>query len=272
MRTNLTCVPLVCAFSLLTGCGAQLPVMRMGYADEESYSKFVRAIADHVRCEVQRAVALEYRPDDPNRAQLFGWAAKVALTVRALDKGTANPGVSVVNTGGTFTMAAGGQFETDGTREMTMTYFLPFNELLNNGAPPKLKKRVDYESQALLCDNLVFENGVKEPIAGNLGLHESFVAALNAWDSRNTLSERINGGPFDTITHHITFVVIAGASGTPTWKFANVTANTTSPFLSASRTNTDELLITIGPGQLGSRKELEESFFVERLRSAVGRP
>ncbi|MGJ5134374.1 hypothetical protein [Bradyrhizobium oligotrophicum] len=243
----------------------------MNYADEESYAKFVRAIANHVRCEVQRAVALEYTPDNPNRAQLFDWAAKVALTVRAVDKGTANPGLSVFNTSGLFTMAAGGQLETDGTREMTMTYFLPFNELLNNGAPPKQKRQIDYESRELPCDNFVYENGVREPIAGNLGLHESFVAALNAWDARNTLSERVKGGPFDTITHHVTFVVIAGASGTPTWKFANVTANTTSPFLSATRTNTDELLITIGPGQLGSRKELNESFFVERLRSVVGR-
>jgi hypothetical protein len=243
--------------------------MRLNYADEERYSAFVRAIADHVRCEVQRSVALEYRPDDPNRAQLFDWAAKVALTVRAFDKGTANPGVSVFNTAGTFTLAAGGQFETDGTREMTMTYLLPFNELLNNGARPKDKKRIDVVSQQLPCDSLVLENGVTEPIAGNLGLHASLLAALNAWDARNTLSERIKGGPFDTITHHVTFVVIAGGSVTPSWKFANVTTNSSSPFLSGMRTNTDELLITIGPGQLGTRKELDESFFVERLRSAV---
>jgi hypothetical protein len=260
---------ITCALVLLGGCGAQLPVMRLNYADEERYSTFVRAIGDHVRCEVQRSVALEYRPDDPKRAQLFDWAAKVALTVRALDKGTANPGVSVLNTAATFTLAAGGQFETDGTREMTMTYFLPFNELLNNGARPKDKKRIDFVSQQLLCDSLVLENGVTEPIAGNLGLHASLQAALNAWDAQNTLSERIKGGPFDTITHHVTFVVIAGGSVTPSLKFANVTANSSSPFVSGMRTNTDELLITIGPGQLGTRKELDDSFFVERLRSAI---
>jgi hypothetical protein len=267
------------AFGLLLGCGlllascsATLPILDLNHPDEESFADFVHAIAVHVRCEMRQAVALEYDPSNQDRAALFDWAAKVALTIRALDKGVINPGVSVLNTPGTFTFGAGGQYETDGTHEMTMTYFLPFNELLNNGARPKDKRKVDEVSKALRCDDLVLENGVTEPIAGNLKVHESLKAALKAWDTRNTLSERIKDGPFDTITHHITFQVIAGASATPTWKFVNVTANTTSPFVNATRTTTDELLITIGPTQLGGRKELDESFFVERIRSAVGRP
>ena len=196
---------------LLAGCGAVLPIMDLRYSDEDSFAKFVHSIAVHVRCEMHKSVALEYSPDDRDRKVLFGWAAKIALTIRALDKGNINPGVSTVNQAGTFTLGAGVSLEADGTREMTMTYYLPFNELLNN------KKQIDTEGQRLDCDRLVQETGVDAPISGNLGIHESLQAALKSWDSRNTLSERIKDGPFDTITHHVIFQIIGGASATPTW-------------------------------------------------------
>ncbi len=247
----------------LTGCGAVLPVMDLRYADENSFGKFVHSIAVHVRCEMHRAVALEYNPNDADRRVLFGWAAKIALTIRAFDKGNLNPGISAVNQLGLFTLAAGGSLETNATREMTMTYYLPFDELLNN------QKKIDTAGQLLDCDRLVQETGVDAPIAGNLGIHESLQAALKSWDSRNTLSERIKDGPFDTITHHVTFQIVAGATATPTWKLVRVTLNPSSPFASANRTTTNELLITMGPGTLGGRKELDESFSIERLRSVI---
>ena len=253
---------------LLSGCGAVLPIMDLKYSSDERYAKFVRAIAEHVRCEMHKAVADEYDPNSPTRKVLYFWAAKIALTIRALDKGAVNPGILASNAPGPFTFAASGQFEADGTREMTMTYFLPFNELLG------LRQQLDVAGRQLDCDGITATTEVTEPIAGNLGIDQSLQAALQAWDGFNTLAEGIKGGPFDTITHHVTFQIIAGGSATPTWKLVNVTAFTPGSLLSATRTTTNELLVTMGPTQLGTRKQiispaLDQSFFIERLKSAV---
>ena len=43
--------------------------------------------------------------------------------------------------------------EADGTREMTMTYYLPFNELLNN------KKQIDTEGNVSIVIDLLKKPG-----------------------------------------------------------------------------------------------------------------
>lgn len=250
----------------LTGCGATLPVMRLSHASDEEFKDFVKGVAAHVRCELANAVAIEYSPTDPKRSMLYKWAAKIALTIRALDKGTISPGVTADAAPNVFTFSAGANASTSGTREMTMTYFLPFDELLQGKKIPV--------SQRILpnCDIVSQETGIREPIAGNLGIHQTLKSAFETWDGSRTLSERIKNGPFETVTHHVTFEVVAGGDATPTWRFVNVTANPNAPFISANRTTTDELLITVGPDALGDHKELDTSFEIERLRSAFRRP
>lgn len=251
---------------LLAGCGATLPVMRLGHSSDEEFKDFVRGIAAHVRCELFNAVAIEYSPNDPKRAMLFAWAAKIALTVRALDKGTISSGVTADAPPNLFTIAAGVNASTSGTREMTMTYFIPFNELLQG-------KRIPFnQRKPQNCDVVSDETGIRDPIAGNLGIHQTLKAAFETWDASRTLSERIKNGPFETITHRVAFEVVAGGDATPTWKFVNVTANPNSPFISANRTTTDELLITVGPDALGDHKELDRSFDIERLKGTFRRP
>ncbi len=53
--------------------------------------------------------------------------------------------------------------------------------------------------------------------------------------------------PFSTFQDQLTFVVSYGGSVTPTWKIETVVAGTNSPLLSATRTDTDTLILTIGP-------------------------
>jgi hypothetical protein len=56
----------------------------------------------------------------------------------------------------------------------------------------------------------------------------------------------------DVISHEVTFVIVYGANITPTWKLVRVSANTGSPFFfGATRTNTQDLVITMGPPQDG---------------------
>ncbi|MBY2941842.1 hypothetical protein HFN97_20595 [Rhizobium laguerreae] len=266
MRKTGHCLAGVLLAHALSGCGAVLPVMDYKHRTDQEFSEFVSAIAAHVKCELHRAVATEYDPDNQNRKVLYDWAAKIALTIRAYDKGNLNPSVSWTNGTQILETAVGFQGETNGTREMTMTYYLPFKEVLAG-------KQIDIHGRSLDCSRISNEI---EPIAGNLGIESSMKAALESWDSFGTLSDRIEGGPFETITHKVSFQVTGGANATPTWTFTDVTVNPSAPFLSATRTRTDELLITMGPTTLGSRKELpapsdalNQSFQIERLRDVI---
>lgn len=258
----------VSATTVLAACGATLPIMDYRHRSDEDFARFVRSIAAHVKCEMHRAVALEYAPGDPNRKVLYNWAAKIALTIRAFDKGNFNPNVSWVNGVEILKTSLGAQVETNGTREMTMTYYLPFKEMLPSADV------TDTAGQQLDCSKVSSE---VEPIAGNLGIENTLQAALQSWDGFGTLSDRIEGGPFETITHKASFQVIGGMNATPTWTFTDVTVNPNPTFLSATRTRTDELLITMGPTQLGTRKErvpspaLNQSFEIERLRDVLNR-
>ena len=62
---------------------------------------------------------------------------------------------------------------------------------------------------------------------------------------------------FNTLTAEITFVAAYGGSATPTWHLARFTANTASNLLIGERTNTNDLIITLGP--LESREPKKDS-------------
>ncbi|TPL79874.1 hypothetical protein FJ950_27045 [Mesorhizobium sp. B2-3-14] len=242
--------------------------MDLRHAEGGDFNQFVRLIANHVRCELGQAVQLEYSPKDPKRALLLNWGASIALTIKADDKSSLDPDVSFVNSAGLFTFSAGGHLGADATREMTMTYFIPFRELL--GDPHKRK------SDGTFIPCAVHEN---EPIAGNLRIHQTLESGLETWDGMYTLSESIaSGGTWDTITHHVTFEVEAGANANPSLKIVRVNVNPSGTFVSATRTRTDELLITMGPAVLEGKKllstpspALSEAFATERLRSVVNK-
>ena len=53
--------------------------------------------------------------------------------------------------------------------------------------------------------------------------------------------------PYNTWTDEITFVSSYGATATPTWHLARSSANTSSNLVIAQRTNTNDLIITLGP-------------------------
>jgi hypothetical protein len=70
------------------------------------------------------------------------------------------------------------------------------------------------------------------------------------WD-KATLAQSGTAGdrfhPFDAVQETLTFVASLGGNITPTWHVEQVILNPTSPFFSAMRTETNTLLITLGP-------------------------
>lgn len=53
--------------------------------------------------------------------------------------------------------------------------------------------------------------------------------------------------PYNAWTEEITFVASYGGTATPTWHLARVSANASSNLVVAQRTNTNDLIVTLGP-------------------------
>jgi hypothetical protein len=261
----------------LAGCGTYLPVMDLRHSDPARFNDFVRDVAIHVRCELRRAVKANTDGNPERLALLDRWAAKIALNMKVIDEGTVNPSFSGYNVPMSFVLAGTGSYRADATREMTITYFLTLHELITEDtAAPDLDER----RLPIPC-NTANDGGA--PIGGDLGIEQTLESAFRTSDTKYIASDVIKGGPFDTITHHVNFTVVAGATATPTWKLVRVSADTSGTLLGANRTTYDDLLITLGPTELGTRQVLkngarrtpvassvlDQTFFTERLRSVL---
>jgi len=72
----------------------------------------------------------------------------------------------------------------------------------------------------------------------------------NQGNSELNYNEGIRGSQhplYNTLTEEINFVGAYGGSFNPSWKLARISANTSGNLLAAMRTNTNDLIITIGP-------------------------
>jgi hypothetical protein len=240
--------------------------MDLRYSNTLSLNRFVRAITAHIRCELGEALKSEYKSDNPKRAFLATWGAKIALTLSAEEISQFDPSLKSVNSLGLFTISAGAHLGTSASREMSFTYFIPFRELLDDPSPR------GSNNQAVPCR--VHES---DPIAGDLQIAQTLSAGLQVWDGKYTLSETLaQGGTWDTISHHVTFKVETSASVTPSWIITRVTLNPSGTLFGAGRKHTDELVITMGPAILKDKKviaapssALENAFQIERLRSVI---
>lgn len=89
-------------------------------------------------------------------------------------------------------------------------------------------------------------------IDGDLKIREfiydkALIAALQNGNAYDTGPNAARRPPFNAWTEEITFVAAYGASATPTWKLATISANTSANLFLAERTNTNDLVITLGP-------------------------
>jgi hypothetical protein len=75
--------------------------------------------------------------------------------------------------------------------------------------------------------------------------------------------------PYNSWTEEITFVSAYGGSITPTWKLARVTANTSSNLVVAERTNTNDLIITLGPLQSHDEAQKNPPFSAFQLTASA---
>jgi hypothetical protein len=271
------------AVAAASGCGFQTPSLEPLAGSQQEVAFAVNNIANHVKCEIYTALQdakVRYASSWDKIKWIETWAAKVTLKIQVEEKTSFAPGISfntifpngtttfgtqTITTAQTFSFGIGGQFSTDATRIEQLGFFLQFDRL------PK---------EPVKCPV-----GQGPHIEGDLKFGEWLNTALFLDLTPGTLFP-IHGAaagdpsqlPYDVISHEVQFVIIAGANVTPTWKLVAVTANPTGPLLGATRTRTDDVLITIGPtvddlkggkGAKGPSTAVENSHLASQISSGI---
>jgi hypothetical protein len=286
MRASACCL-LISGCVALSGCGASLPQLDINHpidvqkAFNPDFDQFVRRIANHVVCEVRFAADSLYQssPTSP-RNMLKNWAAKVELDINATDTGDFNPGISIFRKTMSFALGINGKIESQGVNNTSITYFLPFDQIMTPG---------DHNPSTVWqykCDQPSPE--IQEPIEGTLGIQSILEAGVRLYDETGFVGTNLKSGPFDTISKTVSFQVTMSGNINPVWKFTHVSLITPGPVAQAMRVASNKLIITMGPNTLGTNTEvapptaprtvrsvptatspLDESFFLERLKSVL---
>jgi hypothetical protein len=190
------------------------------------------AIVQHVTCEISQGLVAAQQLKVPF---LSKWGTTVTITITVEDQTGLAPGISLfpfpslgnVSTPQPFSLSIGGSASVNALRTETIQFTIK-NETLIFTHP---------------CDHPLTLSGVL--IDGDLKIKEFIYDKAFVIHQGNGLWE--NYIPYNTWTEEITFVSSYGGNVTPTWKLARVSANTSSNLVTALRTNTNDLIITLGP-------------------------
>jgi hypothetical protein len=257
-------IALLLSSGFIGGCGTYVPKIELLAGSQQEVSIIVNKIANQVRCEIRQAV-LDATGRYDEVAWLKDWSAKVTLRIVVDEKSTFAPGISLntifpnaitifgsqtVTTAQSYSFGIGGQFSSDATRTEQVGFFFVFSELIAQSGP------CPYGEGTL--------------IQSDLKLGEWLLAASLVASTPGTVSQPFqSGAPLDVISHEVQFIIVAGANATPTWKLVAVTANPNGPLLGATRTRTDDVLITMGPlGELNKNGRPVASVAVENSHLA----
>lgn len=236
---------------LLSGCGVITPSKDPFSDDSPSPSlgskqgDYESGIVNHVTCEVAQGLAEAKRLNLP---WLDKWGTTVTQSITAEDQSGLSPGFTAITplhnviipfaSGGnvtspqSFSFSFGGTASANALRTETIQYTFRNSDILKYTDP-----------------STCMSNRPAVMIDGDLKIREfiydkAVIASLgNAALQPNSLFIP----PFNTFTEEITFVAAYGGTFTPTWKLARFTANTSSNLVIAERTNTNDLIITLGP-------------------------
>ena len=74
----------------------------------------------------------------------------------------------------------------------------------------------------------------------------------------------------DTISYEVKFILISGGNLNPSWKLARVSVNTANtPLLSANRTRTHDLIITLGPSTGADGQKAQDLHLASQIGAAT---
>jgi hypothetical protein len=241
-------MPVFAATLTLAACGTYTPDKHPFVSDEPTEAnplttegEYETGIVNHIACEIGLGL-LEVK--DLNLPWLIErWGTTVTQTVTVEDQTGVSPGVSAItplrnvvfpfSTGGnvvspqSFSASFGVTASANALRTETIQYTFRNKDILRYFKPSCVRK-----IKGAMID-------------GDLKIRQFIYDKAQIASSKNFPGAQ--GAPFNTWTEEITFVAAYGGTFTPTWKLARITANTSSNLLVGERTNTNDLIITLGP-------------------------
>jgi hypothetical protein len=240
MGRNLWRPVVVAIAASVGGCGWVVPKIDPSFKTPYDTGIFVNRVANQVKCELGKAVydvIAEYQEKDNNPVGwLVTWGAKATLKIIVDEKSNVSPSV-LVTPPGVFSIGADASLSAEATRTETIGFFLVFADLLDpktHKLPAKAPEVCAHYSDVLIESDLKLKEWVE-------------AVGLLASTPRTVSNPFVSGGPLDTTSHEVQFIITVSGDTTPVWKLVSVTANPGSPFLGGSRARTDDLLITMGP-------------------------
>jgi hypothetical protein len=252
------------ALCLLGACATRVPEMHdLGQTREQEFAR-EEDLAVHIKCELRQALSGIFaeealNPNSGGRSAdwLKRWGAQVSLKLQVDDMAGLAPSltfihpmrniVSVFRTGGAVTStqnatdALGFTLSSHATRVETIGFFYKFQDLLDEEA-----FRTSKGGKDRAC-----EPAAKLFINGDLKIHDFIRSKVQIARIPNLINPKApSSDPFTTFNYDVIFVVVKSGNVTPAWKLVTLSINSgSSPFLSASRTGTDDLTITMAPVQ-----------------------
>lgn len=229
---------------MLAGCGTYVPEIQEFPSSPAQGQLLVHSIVQNVTCEVQNAV-YDVINDDKNdfrtkaidqrrTSWLDTWGVQITLNLTVDETGSVNPVVNWLPPSpatAIFNLGAGGTLSAAATRIDKLHSYYSVSDLVARRCSPDSRPgglflmQSDLKLKEWLLDN-VMEEGTGEVVySGN------------------------PDGPFkqDVISHEVMFIVVSSGNVTPGWQLTRVSINQSGSFLSAGRTRTHDLLITLGP-------------------------
>ncbi|HEV2602105.1 MAG TPA: hypothetical protein VGU24_00445 [Microvirga sp.] len=232
----------------LAGCGTYVPQLQDPPGDVAGDQLLVQAIANNVTCEVQNAINDIIRQDQndvrtgriPERqtAWLDSWGVQLTLNLTVNERSGVAPVVNLLPPSpadAIFNLAIAANVSADATRIAKMGSYYTVQELIARGpCHPSSRPGGLYLLQSDLR--------LKEWLLHNVQLQGTGVADFPSKKD----------GPFkqDVISHQVKFEVVTGGSLTPGWRLTRANINQTGTFLSATRTRTHTLTVTLGPAEV----------------------
>lgn len=240
----------------LAGCGLFTPEKNPLVNDDVDPPQpspegiFEQGVVTHIRCEIRMGLWKAIQLPNVHWLETYGTTVTIKLTFE--DQSGLTPGVSLMTplensvhpfpVGGnvtspqSFTLGMGGSGTANATRVETITFTLANKELLQEA---KEDVRNGHETCA-------YQHGVA--VQSDLKIGQFiYDKAVIAGAAAEATTKSVTTPPYSQFQEELTFVASLGGNITPMWKFARVSANSTSPLLTATRTNTDYLEITLGP-------------------------
>jgi hypothetical protein len=217
----------------------------------------VNSIVGHVKAELGCAVirVIKYANDDSKQnhtKRAYQWldaaTVKMSLILTADDSSSISPnavitqpfanavntfpGKASVSTAQSFSFGFGGGLSADANRKDTSDYSISVkdtfvdNTIMYTPGEDHPNHCKDYNGYLTDSDLQLYD-----------WLNSRLFPLINNADLKDT--------PPQTLQTDITFTVTGSGNATPTWKLIPTSVNTTAPFFTASRKDTDEIIITI---------------------------